>query len=98
MNTTLDHSHPHAHHVCAGYIQHGFGDPEKRRTDRRKAVFLRPLHGRVRSMASKFWAAVRDAFGHAGSFSRFANPHGSPSPFGDGVGEFSTHEKESCHV
>lgn len=81
----------------AGNIQHGFGDPVRRRTDRRKAVFLRPLHGRVRSMATKFWAAVRDTFGYAGHFFRFANPHSSPSPFGDGVGGFSNPKKESCH-
>lgn len=82
----------------AGTRQHGFDSPETRRIDRPQAVFLRPLHGRVRQHGYLFWAAVREAFGLAGSLFRSVNPHSSPSPFDSGVGGFSTANKEYCHV
>lgn len=82
----------------AGNIQHGFDSPNPRRMNRRQAVFLRPLHGRVRSTASKFWAAVREGLRPAGSLVRSVNPHSSPSPFDSGWGGLSTTTKESCHV
>lgn len=66
----------------------GLATRNKRRTP--------PPSGFFTSVAQhvQFWRAVRETFGSAGSFFRFANPHSSASPFGDGW-RFSNLKKES---
>lgn len=82
----------------AGTRQHRFSSRETRRIDRRQAVFLRPLPGRIRQHGYLFWAAVWEAFGLAGSLFQSANPHSSPSPFSSEGGDLTITNKDTCHV
>ena len=64
---------------AADFSAVGFGDPEERRTSRQQRGFF---HVRQHGTPG-FGRAVRETFGSAGSFSRFANLHGSAPSFGD---------------
>jgi hypothetical protein len=78
----------------AAHAAAGFGDLEQRRTAASKRLFHVRQHG-----ACLYGRAVRETARSAGSFVRFANPHGSAHPFGDGRAEFQTATKEAimCH-
>lgn len=65
--------------AVAAHQRCGFGDPDDLADGRLAAVFLRPSHGKP-----SYGRAVWETFGSAGSKYRFANPHGSAHPFGDG--------------